>query len=116
MAEIILPEQVKEKRSEKRKSEDRFYGVEIDLGPALPIYQFKVRSISGHWACILVREDSSLLKSLKIGQKLNMNYWSEENLGTYKTWRVQIKHITKQIYGSLTGHFLVDFSIINKSG
>jgi hypothetical protein len=29
---------------------------------------------------------------------------------------VQIKHITKQIHGSLKGHFLVGFSIINKSG
>jgi hypothetical protein len=116
MAEIISPIQVKEKRSEKRKSIDRFYCVEIDIGSPLPIYQFKVRNISGHRACILVKEDSSILKSLEIGQKLKMNYWAGENLGTTKTWHVQIKHITKQIHGSLKGHFLVYFSIINKSG
>ena len=74
MAEIISPIQVKERRSEKRKSIDRFYYVEIDLGPPLPIYQFKVRNISGHRACLLVKEDSSILKSLNIGQKLKMNY------------------------------------------
>ena len=116
MAEIISPIQVNEKRSKKRKSIDRLYCVEINLGPPLPIYQFKVRSISGHRACVLVKEGSPILKSLKIGQKLKMNYWSGENLGTTKTWHVQIKHITKQIHGSLKGHFLVGFSIINKSG
>ena len=116
MAEIISPIQAKERRSENRKSIDRFYCVEIDLGRPLPIYQFKLRNISGHRACVLVKEDSSILKSLKIGQKLKMNYWSGESLGTTKTWQVQIKHITKQIHGSLKGHFLVGFSIINKSG
>ncbi len=113
MAEIILPIQVKEKRSENRKSIDQFYCVEIDLGSHLPIYQFKVRNISGHRACVLVKEDSSILKSLEIDQKLKMNYWSGENLGTTKTWHVQIKHITKQIHGSFKGHFIVGFSILN---
>ena len=115
MAEIISRNQVKERRSENRRSIDRFYCVEIDLGRPLPIYQFKLRNISGHRACVLVKEDSSILKSLKIGQRLKMNYWSGENLGATKTWHVQIKHITKQIYGSLKGHFLVGFSIINSS-
>ena len=116
MAKIISLNQVKERRSESRKSIDRFYCVEIDLGRPLPIYQFKLRNISGHGACVLVKEDSSILKSLKIGQKLKMNYWSGENLGMTKTWLVQIKHITKQIHGSLKGHFIVGFSTINKSG
>ena len=115
MAEIISPIQLKEKRFDKRKSIDRFYCVEIDLGPPLPIYQFRVRNISGHRACVLVKEDSSILKSLTPRQKLKMNYWSGERLGATKTWHVQIKHITKQIHGPLKGHFLVDFSIINNS-
>ncbi len=66
MAEITSLIQVKERRSENRKSIDRFYCVEIDLGRPLPIYQFKLRNISGHGACVLVKEDSSILKSLKI--------------------------------------------------
>lgn len=115
MAEIISPIQIIEGRSEKRKSIDRFYRVEIDLGPPLPIYQFKVRNISEHRACILVKDGSSILKSLEIGQKLKMNYWSGKNLGMTKTWHVQIKHITKQIHDPLKGHFLVGFSIINNS-
>lgn len=116
MAEIISLNHERERRSENRKSIDRFCCVEIDLGRPLPIYQFKLRNISGHGACILVKEGSSMLKSLNLGQKLKMNYCSGENLGTTKTWHVQIKHITKQIQGSLKGHFLVGFSIINKSG
>lgn len=116
MPEIISTTKLNERRSEKKKSIDRFYCVEIDLGPPLPIYQFRVRNISGHRACVLVKEGSSILKSLKIGQKLKMNYWSGENLGRTKTWHVQIKHVTKQIHGSFKGHFIVDFSIINKSG
>jgi hypothetical protein len=115
MAQIISPIQVKEKRSDKRKRTDRFYCAEIDLGPPLPIYQFRVRNISGHRASVLVKEDSSILKSLTIGQKLKMNYWTGEHLGETKTWLAEIKHITKQICGSLKGHFIVGFSIINNS-
>ncbi len=69
MAEIISLNQVKERRSENRKSIDRFYCVEIDLGRPLPIYQFKLRNISGHGACVLVKDGSSILKSLKIRSK-----------------------------------------------
>ena len=116
MAEIISLNQVKERRSENRKSIDRFYCVEIDLGRTLPIYLFKLRNISGHRACVLVKEGSSILKSLKIGQKLKMNYWSEENLGTTKTWQVQIKHIPRRLHGSMKGHVRRGFSIINKCG
>ena len=116
MAEINLPNQVKEERSEKKKNKDRFYYVEIDLGPPLPIYLFKVRNISGDRACAMVKEDSSILKSLEIGQKLKINCWSEEKSSTIKTWHVQVKHITKQIQESLKGHFLVGFSILNKNG
>ena len=113
MAEIISTNQVNEKRPETSKCTDRFYCVEIDIGPPVPIYQFKVRNISGHKASILVKEGSVILKSLKIGQQLVMNYWTGEFLGETKTWHVQIKHITKQSRGSLKGHFLVGFSIIN---
>ena len=113
MAEILSTNQVNEKTSDKSKSTDRFYCVEIDLGPPVPIYQFRVRNISGHKAAVLVNEGSSLLKSLTIGQKLKMNYWTGEHFGETKAWHVQIKQITKQNRGSLKGHFLVDFSIIN---
>ena len=113
MAEIISANQVNEKRSDKKEHRDRFYCVEIDLGPSVPIYQFRVRNISGDKASVLVKEGSFILKSLTIGQKLKMNYWTEEFLGETKTWQVQIEHITKQNSGSLKGHFLVGFSIIN---
>jgi hypothetical protein len=86
---------------------------EIDLGSPLPIYQFKVRKISGNRGCVLVKEESSILKKLKTGQKLKMKYWLGENLGATKIWNVQIMHITKQIHGSLKGHFVVGFSILN---
>ena len=113
MAKIVSPLQGKKRRFEKRKRLDRFYYVEIDLGSPLPIYQFKVRDISEHRACVLVKEGSSILKSLKTGQKLKMKYWSGDNLGATKTWHVQIKHITKQIHGSFKGHSIVGFSILN---
>ena len=92
---------------------DRFHCVEIDLGPPVPIYQFRARNISGHSASVLVKEGSSILKSLTIGRKLKMNYWTGEFLGETKTWHAQINHITKQNNGALKGHFLVDFSIMD---
>ena len=112
---MISLNQDKQRKMENRKSLDRFYCVEIDMGRPLPIYQFRLRDKSGHRASLLVKEGSTILKGLKIGQKLKMNYWSGENIGKTKTWDVQIKHITKQINGSLKGHFLVSFSIIDPS-
>jgi hypothetical protein len=114
MAKIISINQVNGNRPDKRESIDRFYCVEIDLGPPVPIYQFRVRDISGHRGSVLVNESSSILKSLTIGQKLKMNYWTGEHSGETKAWHAQIKHITKQNGGSLEGHFLVGFSIINE--
>ena len=113
MSEIVSTIRRKESRCEKKKNIDRGYCVEIDIGSPLPIYQFKVRDKSEHSACVLVKEDSSILKSLKIGQKLKMKYWSGDNLGVTQTWHVQIKHIGKQIHGSFKGHFIVGFSIQN---
>ena len=110
-----LPKNIaKDKRSEPRKAKLRNYRIEIKF-VGKPIYQFRVRNISGHRASVLVKEDSSILKSLTIGQKLKMNYWTGEHLGETKTWLAEIKHITKQICGSLKGHFIVGFSIINNS-
>ena len=114
MSEITSPIRSKESRYEKRKNIDRVYYVEIDLGSPLPIYQFKVRNKSERSACVLVKEDSSILKSLKAGQKLKMKYWSGDNLGVTQTWHVQIKHIGKQIHGSFKGHFIVGFSILKE--
>jgi hypothetical protein len=66
---------------ENRRSENRTsiieqpYSVEIALGRSIPIYHLKVKDISGDGLCILVKEDSSILNLLEIGQVLEMKYW-----------------------------------------
>jgi hypothetical protein len=114
MPDDVSTNRLDEKRSERRKILDQLYSVEIDLGRPLPIYQLKLRDISGHGACILVQKDSSILKHLKVGQELKMKYWTDsisEPKGFFKT---QIKHISKQDEGQFKNHYLIGLFIKEK--
>lgn len=103
-----------DKRSEHRKILDQIYSVEIDLGRPTPIYQLKLRDISGHGTCILVQEDSSILKHLKIGQELKMKYWTDSISEPKGFFKAQVKHISKQDEGQFKNHYLIGLFIKEK--
>jgi hypothetical protein len=115
MAENDPPNNYSEKRTEPRKSVSQYHSVEIKLSGSLPIYQFKLRDISPHGVCILIREDSSVLNHLQVGQILNMKYRSEDPTQPTEFLKTEIKHITKAQQGRLKGHYLVGVFILEKS-
>lgn len=103
-----------ERRSEFRNILDPLYSVEIDLGRPIPIYQLKLREISGHGRCILVQEDSSILDHLKVGQELKMKYWTDIRSEPTGFFKAQVKHITKPDEGQFQNHYLIGLSIKEK--
>ncbi len=105
-----------EKRSEPRTITEGLYSVEINLGSSLPIYQFKLRDISTNGACILIKDDSPILNHLKVGQILDMKYYSTDRSQPTKYLKSEIKHITKAGPGRFDRHYLVGVLVSENQG
>jgi hypothetical protein len=102
-----------EKRIEKRVRPKKYHSVEMKLS-TLPIYLFKLKDISPNGACFFVKEGSAILKHLKIGQILNIGFYSEEEMEPADVFKSEIKHITKIAEKSYKGHYLVGMNILEK--
>jgi hypothetical protein len=116
MAEHELNKSFVEKRSEPRTLTADLYSVEINLGGSIPIYQFQLRDTSPSGACILVREDSPILKHLSVGQQLDMKYYSMDKSNPTEYFKSEIMHITKSDSRRLKGHYLVGVRLVGKPG
>ena len=114
MTEDELKKRLVERRSEPRTITNGLYSVEIKLSDSIPIYQFKLRDISSSGACILIREDSPILKYLKVGQKLNLKYYTTDKSNPTEYFESEIMHITKTDSMQLKGHYLVGVLVIGK--
>ncbi len=101
-----------ERRSEKRHPADLFHSVQMTV-PGLPnLYMFKIWNISSKGMCILVKHDSAILKHLKVGDELEMTYFTEGPSATAESLKTRIEHITRNNSGRFEGHYLVGLSII----
>ncbi len=101
-----------ERRSEPRKMMDKYFRVEFSKSGLTHFYTFKLRDISSKGMCILVKEDSDVLKLLKVGDILDMKYYTEEHSSQPQQFKTQIKYITKDHQDQFKGHCLVGLSII----
>ncbi len=104
-------------RSAKRKSEsrtilDKFYSVQFFLNYMGPTYLFKLRDIPLNGLCILVKEDSSVPKELKVGDILDMEYNTPGLSDSSKLLKTQVS--SKNCHDRFAGHSLVGLSIIDK--
>ena len=102
-----------ERRSEKRKPSKRFHSVEMKIG-SLPIYLFKLKDISSNGACFLVKEDSSILRHLKVGQILNMRFHANDVMEPSELFRSEIKYIQNNLEGHFKGHYSVGIMLLEK--
>lgn len=100
-----------ETRSDPGMIIDRYSSVEITVGNSEPAYMFKIRNSPFAGIAILVKEDSVILKHLKVGEKLNLKYnpTVASDLPEYLT--TEIRHIIKNDNGRFNGHYLVDFAV-----
>ena len=101
-----------EKRSEHRNIVDKFYSVEFALKGIDFVYQFKIWNMSSRGMCVLIKEDSDVLKHLKAGDILDMKYYSSDSSEPAEKRQTEIRHITRDDKGRFKGHFLVGLSIL----
>ncbi len=104
-------------RSTERKPEsstilDKFHSVQFSFNYMGPTYLFKLRDISSNGLCILVKEDSSVLKELEVGDILDMEYNTPGLSDSSKLLKTQVS--SKNCHDRFTGHSLVGLSIIDK--
>ena len=105
---------VVDRRSEGRTLIDRYYSVEFSKKGLDSFYQFKIWNISSKGICIVVKEDSALIRHLKVGDILDMKYYPSDESGPVEHKKTEITHITKNAHGRFRGHYLVGLSMIKQ--
>ena len=103
-----------ERRSEPRSIIDQYYSVEFSLSGCSFVYQFKIWNISLKGICVLVKEDSDLLNHVKVGDILNLKYYTTDSSKPIEFLNTEIKHITKDEQGRFKGIHLVGLAILEK--
>jgi len=99
-----------DRRIESRTLPDQYHSVQFTKQGLDMTYQFKIRNISTSGMCILVRQNSHVMSHLKVGDVLDMKYYSEEGKGPIDQSETEIIHITKGEPGWFEGHYLVGLS------
>ena len=112
MEENTVNNDFAEKNLDPRNILNKYYSVQFSINGLDPVYMFKLRDSSYNGLCILVKEDSDVLKCLKVNETINMEYNPSPSQGTIKYLKTIISDITKNNHGGFTGHCLVGLSII----
>jgi len=112
MEEKTILNRSTERKPESRTILDKFHSVQFSLNYIGPTYLFKLRDISSNGLCILVKEDSSVLKELKVGDILDMEYNAPGLSDSAKLLKTQVS--SKNCHDRFAGHSLVGLSIIDK--
>lgn len=93
---------------------DEFYSVQFFLNGKGIFYQFKIRNTPSNRPCILVKNDSPVIKELQVGDIWEMEYNNPESLDAGKLFRTQITSINA--HSCYKGHSIVELSIMDNMG
>lgn len=111
MKEGDAPNKLGDNTFELRRQGDQYHSVEFSIkGVELP-YRFKIWNTSSMSMCVLVKENSAILPRLKVGDTLDMKFYSSESGYPTDSLRTTIRHITKD-EGRFKGHYLVALEIL----
>ena len=89
------------------------YSAEFFLDSINLIYHFKVRKESAQSMFALVKEGSSILDSLNVGDVFPMKYYSDDTSNPAQKLDTQIKYIIKDNNGRFKGHYMVGLEIFS---
>ena len=113
MKENTVAEKSMGRRYIHSKPLDRYYSVEFSIDGLLVVYQFKIWDTGSTDMYILIKENSAFLPWIKIGDNLNLKYYSRDLTHPYENLDTEIRSIAKQEQGRLKGHYLVGFEILD---
>jgi hypothetical protein len=82
-------------------------------GLELP-YQFRIQDISAPCLYVLVKENSDIVSRLKVGETLNVKYYSASSSPAKGYQKTAVRHVTKNDGGRLKGHYLVGLEILER--
>ncbi len=103
-----------DRRGAERAPEKKFYSVQFAVKDLGYFYQFKIRDVSTLGLCILVDENSKVLKHLQVGDVLEMKYYLSESMGTTETFKTEIRHITKDADKRFKGHYQIGLELLDE--
>ena len=101
-----------ERTYEPRSITDRYYSVEFSINGSAYVYQFKIWDISPKGTYVLVKEDSDLLNHLKVGEILDLKYYTTDSAKPIECLETEIRHIAKDEKGRFKGLYLIGLSIL----
>ena len=101
----------KEKRSESRHDTKDYYHAEIRL-VGVPVYEVKLKNLSSKGACFLVKDNSSLLNYMRVGESVKVKYYLEDRSESNSIHTAEIRHVTKVDEGRFNGHYCAGLSIL----
>lgn len=99
-------------RKETRTRGRENASVEFTPGNNAIAYHFKLKDFSSTGFGIIVRKDSKVLKHIKSGDVLTMNYHPDKATANPIPHRTQIKHISEPEPGKHRDHMLVGLLIL----
>jgi hypothetical protein len=94
------------------KQVNQYHSVEFSLSGCAYVYQFKIRNISLKEICVLVREDSDLLNYLKVGDILNLKYYTTNSFRPVEYLKTEIRYINNNEKERLRGLCVVGLFIL----
>ena len=100
-----------ERRSENRIDAKDSYRAEIRL-VGVPVYEVRLKDLSSTGACILIKDNSSLLNHLWIGQKVTVKFYLEDRSKPTEMFTAKIRHITEIGNGRFKRHVSAGLSIL----
>ncbi|MGB5984756.1 MAG: hypothetical protein WBG37_05575 [Desulfobacterales bacterium] len=115
MAKKVTGNGAQEHRSEPRTLLEKYHTVQFTLNRAGPAYMFKLWDLSAQGLCILVRRDSAVLKVLKVGDIMDMQFLPPGARVPAEQLRTEIRHITaKDEESPASGHSMVGLLILER--
>jgi hypothetical protein len=77
-------------------------------------YQIKLRDFSASGLGLLVKEDSALLKYIRVGDVFSVNYHEDSDPMTVRAQTVKIRHISFPASGMPEKHMIVGLSFFEQ--
>jgi hypothetical protein len=104
---------IEETIAESRNQVDQYYCVEFAIAGLEAAYQFKIWNKTSTYMSILVKDNSDILPQLKVGDTLNMLYYSDDLAHPTDFLETAIRRIARNDKGRLKGHYLVGLELLN---
>ena len=112
MKVYALARRIDQTDTEPKNRVNQYYSVEFAIEGLESACQFKIWNKSSTHMSILVKENSDVLPQLRVGDRLNMRYYSDNLVHPTEYLETAIRQISRNDRGRLKGHYLVGLELL----